>query len=38
MSPQNPGFGARPMFVTLTPEGNGGQCDADLACQFTAGG
>ena len=38
MSPQNPAFGARPLFVTLTPEGNGTQCDPDLTCQITAGG
>jgi len=38
ISPANPSFGARPLFVYLNPEAGGGVCNADLTCQATAGG
>jgi hypothetical protein len=37
ISPNNPSFGARPLFVHLQPEPNG-TCASNLACTVTAGG
>ena len=37
IAPQNPTFGARPLFVHLNPEPNG-TCANDLTCQVTTGG
>lgn len=38
VAPQNPSFGARPLFLSLDPEAAGGVCSADLTCQATSGG
>jgi hypothetical protein len=38
ISPQNPSFGARPLFVHLSGEPNAGACSPDLTCTPSVGG